>query len=261
MRDPGLWLSPSSPIFPKTSNSLKHAFAGMLFDLNHMEILYQDLDLLAINKPSGLSTLPEGWNPSLPHIRSLLEDQFGPLWIVHRLDKETSGVLLLARNARSHKILNDQFANRQTKKIYSCIVFGYLEENTQCAQPLRINGDRKHRTVIDLERGKPATTRFEVIESLSGSCTLLRALPESGYTHQIRAHCLTIGFPILGDPLYFTPESSSFSRGKMIPRTLLHASQITFTHPGTMEEMKIIAPLQDDFADTILRLKNQGASD
>lgn len=232
----------------------------MLFDLIKMEILFQDNDLIAVNKPSGLSTLPEGWDPSLPHVRSLLQSIFGPLWIVHRLDKETSGVLLLARNAIAHKSLNDQFANRQTKKVYTCLVFGQLREKSECALPLRINADRKHRTVVDLEKGKPAKTKFESLELLGETCSELNAFPETGYTHQIRIHCLSINAPILGDPLYFTSASKELSLAYSVPRTMLHASQITFFHPTKQDKLTLSAPLQEDFLNTISKLKNQGAS-
>jgi RluA family pseudouridine synthase len=219
-----------------------------------MEILYQDNDLLAINKPSGISTLPEGWAPSIPHVRSLLESMFGPLWIVHRLDKETSGVLLLARNAAAHKNLNDQFASRQTKKVYTCLVFGQVKEATNCALPLLINADRRHRTIVDLENGKPAMTNFEPLHFLGNNSSQLNVMPETGYTHQIRIHCLSLGFPILGDPLYFTPESKSFSLENSVLRTMLHAMHITFAHPINQSKMTISAPLQEDFLSTISAL-------
>ncbi|MEA5077311.1 MAG: RluA family pseudouridine synthase [Anaerolineaceae bacterium] len=219
-----------------------------------MELLYQDNDLIAINKPSGLSTLPEGWDSSKPHVRSIVEVDFGPLWIVHRLDKETSGVLLLARNAAAHKSLNDQFANRQIKKMYSALVFGHFPKTASCALPLRINGDRRHRTTVDHVLGKPASTDFEAVEYIEDCGSWINAYPKSGYTHQIRFHCLSLGFPILGDPLYFTAESKTFSNQNSITRTMLHASQITFTHPITNNQMTLSAPLPEDFQNAITSL-------
>jgi len=220
-----------------------------------MELLFQDDDLIVINKPSGLSTLPEGWDPSMPHLRSILEADFGPLWIVHRLDKETSGVLLLARNATAHKSLNNQFSNRKTKKRYSALVFGHFPMTTSCALPLRINGDRRHRTIVDHDLGKPASTDFETVEYLDENVCLINAYPKTGYTHQIRIHCLSLGFPILGDSLYFTAESKTFSNQNSITRTMLHASQITFTHPTTHDQMTLSASFPEDFQDLITRLK------
>jgi tRNA pseudouridine32 synthase / 23S rRNA pseudouridine746 synthase len=220
-----------------------------------MELLYQDNDLIAINKPSGLSTLPEGWDSSKPHVRSIVEADFGPLWIVHRLDKETSGVLLLARNAAVHKSLNDQFANRQTKKMYSALVLGQFPKTASCALPLHINGDRRHRTIVDLDIGKPASTDFETVEYLDDNASWINAYPKTGYTHQIRIHCLSLGFPILGDPLYFSAESKGFSKQDSIPRTMLHASQITFFHPITHNQLTLSAPFPEDFQNLITSLK------
>jgi tRNA pseudouridine32 synthase / 23S rRNA pseudouridine746 synthase len=167
-----------------------------------MDILYQDESLLVVNKPGGLSTLPDGYNPSLPHVKSLLEQQFGRLWIVHRLDKETSGVLLLARSAEAHRVLNTQFEQHQVLKKYHALVTGIPEWQEKTVNlPLRPNGDRSHRTVIDHEAGKPALTQLKVLERFSQYC-LVEATPETGRTHQIRVHLSSTGLYIVGDKLY-----------------------------------------------------------
>lgn len=198
------------------------------------EILWCDEALLVINKPAGLPTLPDGYNPSLPHVRSLLEPTYGRLWIVHRLDKETSGVLALARSAEAHRGLNTQFEQHQVTKVYHALVNGSPDWKEKIVNlPLRPNRGHRHRTAVDTQHGKPAVTRLRVLERL-GDCTLIEAIPETGRTHQIRAHLAAIGLPILGDPLYgpATPGEA---------RLALHARSLKLTHPTTGEKVRLEA--------------------
>ncbi len=165
-------------------------------------VMWADPALVVVNKPAGLLTLPDGYDREAIHLRRVLEPVYGRLWIVHRLDRETSGVLIVARSAGAHHALNDQFAGRQVQKIYHCLVAGCPAwERETVDQPLRKNGDRSHRTVIDPRYGKPASTGFMVLERYPG-WSLVEARPHSGYTHQIRAHLAFCGFPIAGDDLY-----------------------------------------------------------
>jgi RluA family pseudouridine synthase len=223
-----------------------------------IEILYVDDHILAINKPSGLRTLPDGFQPELAHVRLTLEPQFGRLWIVHRLDKETSGVLLLARNNTAHQSLNNQFANREIKKEYHALGAGSPDlDKWEIDLPLHINGDRNHRTTIDFVRGKPSKTLITVMKRFPNSFCLLSAAPQSGYTHQIRAHLAACGLPIVGDPLYHAkPHSAAMvnltvvltTRVIQANRLGLHAYEITFFHPVNHQECKIQAPYPDDFS-------------
>jgi pseudouridine synthase, RluA family len=222
-----------------------------------MNILFIDDAILVIDKPSGVLSLPDGYDPNLPHLKSILEPEYGPLWIVHRLDKDTSGVMLLARNARVHQILNDQFANRETKKEYRALVYGTFPEAVTVSAPLKVNGDRRHRTIVEYATGKQASTEFQWIEQLNAHSALIRALPHTGYTHQIRAHLLSIQFPILGDQLYATPESKQFSQTLPIQRTALHAYQLTFTHPLTNESCTFTSDIPEDMQATLLQLKKK----
>jgi RluA family pseudouridine synthase len=197
-------------------------------------LLYLDEALLGLNKPAGLPTLPEGWEAGAPHVKSLLEPRYGPLWIVHRLDKETSGALLLARSAQAHRSLNGQFAGRRVEKVYHALVFGNpsWQEHT-AALPLRSNTGRRHRTVVDPEGGKPAETRLRVLERFEGAA-LVEAAPKTGRTHQIRVHLWALGHPILGDPLYTLPVASA-SPPMPIERLGLHSWSVAFDHPVTGE--------------------------
>lgn len=225
-----------------------------------MEILFQDEFILAINKPSGLNSIPDGYQKDLPYVRSLLEPEFGRLWNVHRLDKETSGVLLLARSARVHRQLNDQFAAREVKKTYVALAMGNFPTKQECTLPLRINGDRRHRTIVDFTSDKKAKTNFELAEVFFDKISLIKAFPDTGYTHQIRIHALSLGYPLLGDKLYSTQNSRELSRSLNIERTALHNQSITFTHPVSGNATTINAPFPPDFQEMLAQIKTKGAS-
>jgi tRNA pseudouridine32 synthase/23S rRNA pseudouridine746 synthase len=231
--------------------------------------IYLDDALLVVNKPAGLSTLPDGYNPSLPHIKSLLEQRYGRLWVVHRLDKETSGVLLLARSAEAHRSLNTQFEQHLVSKVYHALVAGDPAWRDKTVDlPLRPNGDRRHRTVIDQQVGKPSVTHFRIIERFPGYC-LLEARPETGRTHQVRAHLLSLGIPILGDHLYASrgapPQSGKLRPVLPVTDELpwiadaigLHARFLQISHLITGEEMKFTAPYPSYFEAVLAQLRER----
>ena len=216
-----------------------------------IEIIYSDSNILAINKPSGLLTIPDGYHPEYPCAVQLLQETQGRLWVVHRLDKETSGVLLFARNARSHRFLNEQFQNRQVQKIYHAIIAGTPAWDRQAIDlPLKVNGDRKHRTRVNLADSKPAQTDITVMARFSGY-TLIEARPHTGYTHQIRAHLAALGFPIVCDPLY---DQHASDHAHILSRLGLHAFQISFLLPDFAVPMTLIAPYPEEFQAALTRL-------
>jgi RluA family pseudouridine synthase len=190
-------------------------------------VLFYDDALLVINKPAGLLSIPDGYDPNKPHLRELLEAEYGPLWIVHRLDKDTSGVIILARNKEAHRELNTQFSEHRVRKIYHA--------------PIRTNVGRRKRSIVDTQRGKPASTTFSVITPLRGH-TLLQAQPATGRTHQIRVHLYSMGYPVLADPLYGTGKPSAY-----LQRLALHAQSLTLQHPGTGASITYAAPYPEDF--------------
>ncbi len=232
-----------------------------------IEILYQDSALLVVNKPAGLSTLPDGYTPTLPYLRSILEQQFGRLWTVHRLDKGTSGVLLMARSAEAHRKLNTQFERHSVSKTYHALAIGvpdWAEKTVD--RPLRSNGDRQHRTIIDMQAGKPAITHFRVLERFSQAC-LLEAIPETGRTHQIRAHLSYLGLSIIGDTLY-SPRRAGLSDADKSPLRQdsslsaqlgagigLHARSLEVDHPLSGERMKFEAPYPDAWTTLLYQLR------
>jgi RluA family pseudouridine synthase len=214
-------------------------------------ILWSDETLLAVNKPAGLPTLPDGYDAAAPYLVKVLQPQFGRLWVVHRLDRVTSGVIVLARTAEAHRALNLQFDGREVSKVYHALAAGAPAWDEQTAAlPLRVDGDRRHRTVVDPQRGKPAVTRFTVLERLPG-CVLIEARPETGRTHQIRAHLAALGHPLLADTLYGGADT------EIIGRAGLHAWSLAVAHPTTGEGLRFEAPYPDDFANALHCLRSQ----
>jgi tRNA pseudouridine32 synthase / 23S rRNA pseudouridine746 synthase len=195
-------------------------------------IMYEDKKIIAINKPEGLLTIPDGYQKNLPNLFNILKLFIPNLWIVHRLDKLTSGIVLFAKDPFVHKDLNFQFENRSIGKKYIAVTHGFpCWEEKLIDLPLRINGDRRHRTVIDEARGKPARTKVTIIEK-NERCSLLSIFPKTGYTHQIRCHLSSIGHLVLGDDLYRYFQFKDQKNTHKYPRLFLHAESITFRLTG-----------------------------
>ena len=227
-------------------------------------VLWSDMAIVVANKPAGLLVIRGGF-ASEPYLAHVLEASFGRLWVVHRLDRETSGVVVFARCAAAHRDLNTQFQERDVAKLYHALVVGVPPwDQLEVDLALRRDGDRRHRTVVDAQ-GKPSLTQFRILEQLGGYA-LLEAVPRTGRTHQIRAHLFAIGYPIVGDGLYgggAEQSSATFpgeGEGKegtgppLIARCALHALSITFAHPSTGERLAFSAPYPDDLARALTRL-------
>ncbi len=213
-----------------------------------LDILYEDEHMLAINKRPGMVVHPGAgnWtgtfvNALLFHCKELPGDDLRP-GIVHRLDKDTSGVLLAAKTEEARGKLMDAFANRQVKKSYLAIVVGNPGNVTIEAPISRSPHDRKKMSIV--EGGKPATTVCEVVGT-DGKLTLLRIDLKTGRTHQIRVHLQHHRTPVLGDSVYGN-KSANQHYGAM--RQMLHAESLSFVHPFSGKEMDIKAPLLEDMA-------------
>jgi RluA family pseudouridine synthase len=213
-----------------------------------MKIIHEDTQLILVNKPAGLSVLPDGWEKDSEYLVKLLEGQFGKVWIVHRLDKITSGVMVFARDAETHRALNIQFETHEAQKTYHAILEGNPKwEEKVVKYPLRANVGHKHRTVVDDKNGKPSETHFRIIKRL-GEAALVEAKPMTGRTHQIRVHAYALGHPLVEDVLYGARDQYGLSR------PMLHAQTLSFVHPTTNERVKFSAPHPADFDEALERL-------
>jgi RluA family pseudouridine synthase len=221
-----------------------------------VNIIHSDEQILIINKPAGLPVLADGWDKNAPYLVKMLEEDpstgSGPkIWVVHRLDKFTSGVMVFARTAEAHRDLNIQFEKHGTEKIYHAIAVGVPAWNDKTTKrPLRVNVGHKHRTMVDDKNGVHSETRFKVLKRYPANA-LLEARPMTGRTHQIRVHAYALGFPLLGDVLYSAPETD------LIGRPALHAYSLSFDHPETKKHLTFTAGYPDDFK-TVLRTLGAG---
>jgi len=201
--------------------------------------LFENEHLIAVDKPEGLAAIPtrDGQGGSL--LETLSAERGERLYVVHRIDKGTSGVIAFARNAEAHRRLNRQFEARSVEKTYLALVHGVVaQENGMIDEPLRQFGSG--RVAIDPERGKPSVTEYEVI-GRSRSYTLVQAYPRTGRRHQIRVHLYHLGHPIVGEPLYGERTTQ-----KAFPRLMLHALKLTLQSPSG-QRITIEAPIPESF--------------
>jgi RluA family pseudouridine synthase len=215
-----------------------------------LNILYEDANLIAVNKSEGLASIAEN-DTTIDSLHSLLEKHFAQkLFIIHRLDKEVSGVILFARNSSTHKFINDQFAERKVKKYYIALVHGVIKEHEGIIKkPIREFGSG--RMGVDDRSGKPSETKFRVVERFN-DYTLLELNPSTGRRHQLRVHLYSIGYPIVGDVRYgdkLIQEKYS--------RIMLHAKRLEFE---LQKEKTIIveALLPDSFSIQLRNLTENG---
>ncbi len=208
-----------------------------------MQIIHVDDHILVLDKPAGLPVLPDGWEKDAPYLVKMLEEEFGKVFIVHRLDKTTSGVMVFARTVESHRSLSIQFEDREVDKVYHAIMEGKPNWDEKVAKfPLRADVGKKHRTAVDDKRGKPSETRFRVLKRYQAGA-LVEAKPMTGRTHQIRVHAYALGHPLLGDLLYGATETD------LIARPALHARSLTIEWNGIRKTFT--APYPDDFRATL----------
>lgn len=194
-----------------------------------VSILYQDNDLLLVNKPSGLLSVPGRHPDNKDCLISRVQKDYPTARIVHRLDMDTSGIMVIALNADSHRHLNRQFEQRKTEKRYEAIVHGIMEKDEgEIDLPICCDWPNRPLQKIDHEYGKAAQTRFTVLErNKKNNQTRVSLKPITGRSHQLRIHLATIGHPILGCEFY------GGEAAKRAERLLLHACELQLTHPST----------------------------
>jgi tRNA pseudouridine32 synthase/23S rRNA pseudouridine746 synthase len=204
-----------------------------------LPILYEDDDIVAVDKPEGLAAIPER-NKERDSVFSLLSSRYEQrLRVVHRIDKHTSGVLVFAKNRRTNRFLGKQFENRTVQKTYLALVHGVVEKDSGVIdKPLRQFGSG--RVAVDTENGRPSVTKYEVVKRLD-CYTLVEAYPVTGRLHQIRVHFYSIGHPVVGDWLY-----GDMTIQLNFNRLMLHAKKITFDLP-VGQELTLRSPLSESF--------------
>ena len=225
-----------------------------------LDIIYEDNDIIVINKPKGMVVHPANGNPDgtlVNAIMAICKDSLSGIGgeirpgIVHRLDKDTSGIIIVAKNDKAHINLSEQIKNHEVKKTYIALVRGIVKENEATINmPIgRNEKDRKKMAVT--KKGKEAITHFKVLQRYD-KYTLLQVNIETGRTHQIRVHLSQIGYPIVGDEVYSNGKNEWNIKGQC-----LHAKSLEFTHPITGETMHLEAELPEYFENIIKGLENR----
>ena len=222
-----------------------------------LDIIYEDNDIVVVNKPKGMVVHPGNGNPDGTLVNAVLNHCKGSLsgiggeirpGIVHRLDKDTSGLIIIAKNDKAHINLSKQIQDRKVKKIYTALVRGVIPEDTATIDmPIgRSKTDRKKMAVR--KDGKEAITHIKVLKRYR-NYTLVKVKIDTGRTHQIRVHMAEIGYPVVGDEVYSNGKNEFNVHGQM-----LHSTSLDFTHPVTGEEMHFEAPLPEYFKNIIEEL-------
>ncbi|MCR5285580.1 MAG: RluA family pseudouridine synthase [Treponema sp.] len=230
---------------------------------NGYSVIYSDDDIVVLNKSSGVLIAQDRYNPTAPRLDLLAEKEFGRLFAVHRLDKDTSGVIIYARNEAAHKGLSLQFEQRKVHKTYHALVYGHpLWQDLHVDLALQPDGDARHRTVVNKRFGKASVTDFRLIGSC-GPYSWIEAKPLTGRTHQIRVHLQANGLSIVCDPLYSgnqKPVRLSEIKKKwngdeeeerpLLSRLALHAYKIELIHPVSNQPLSFTAPYPKDMEAT-----------
>ncbi|MBF4434464.1 RluA family pseudouridine synthase [Vibrio anguillarum] len=191
-----------------------------------IDIVYEDDQILAVNKPSGLLSVPGRLPEHHDSMWSRLAEQYPEIQVVHRLDMSTSGLMVLAKNKYAEGALKKQFQYRLTHKIYYARVWGVMELDEGAVElPLICDWPNRPKQKVCFEDGKPSKTLYQVVKR-EEKTTIVRLLPVTGRSHQLRVHMQALGYPIVGDEFYAPQEAQDFS-----DRLALHAAELSFYHP------------------------------
>lgn len=234
------------------------------------EIIFEDDDIVIINKPPFYLTIPDRFSPEKKNAFAWLNERYGRVFIVHRLDKETSGILIFAKNEAAHRNLSMQFEKRTVRKIYQTLLDGvvHLDEGV-IDKPLAMHKNGKRMVIT--RGGKRSVTEYKVIKRYK-NFTLVDAHILTGRMHQIRIHFESIGYPLAVDSVYGRREGfllseikrKKFRMGKnqeerpLIKRVILHARELQFNHPTTGETMEFSTELPRDFSAVVKQLDKWG---
>ena len=233
------------------------------------EIIFEDAELVVINKPGGMLTLPDRHDGELQSLRGWLQHKYGNIFVVHRLDRETSGVMVFAKTESTHKYLSKLFEGREVEKTYLGLVMGSpLNQSGSIEEPIAEH-PAQNGTMVVHKKGKASHTDYKVLHSYS-KYSLLEFDLHTGRTHQIRVHCKHIGHPIACDPVYGDGQPVLLSSIKkkfklsrhddaekpILSRLALHAHRLSFVHPSG-EKLVFEAPLHKDMRALIAQLEKQ----
>jgi 23S rRNA pseudouridine1911/1915/1917 synthase len=231
-----------------------------------LDIIYEDDALLVLNKPPGLVVHPAAGHEEHTLVNALLHHCAGQLsgiggvarpGIVHRLDKETSGCLVVAKSDETHLALSTQFANRKVEKIYHAILCGELpRDRGEIRAAIARHPSHRKRMAVDDDLGREARTGYQLLERLRGA-TLVEAILHTGRTHQIRVHFQFLGFPLVGDATYGNRQNQRLAEltNFTAARQMLHSCRLAFIHPRTGKRMSFEAPRPEDFRDALAALR------
>lgn len=230
-----------------------------------LDILFEDEDLLVVNKPAGLIVHPGAGNPRGTLVNALLahcKDSLSGIGgvkrpgIVHRIDKDTSGILVVAKNDFAHIRLSEQFAEHTIERIYQAFVWGYVQKTTGLVVGDIGRSPHNRQKMAIVAHGKKAVTHYERVAVFgNGVASHIRCILETGRTHQIRVHMASVGHSLIGDPLYGSIPKTAPDFAKYFPRQALHAGFLGFTHPRTGERLRFEAPLPEDMQDLLSQLE------
>ena len=238
-----------------------------------LDIVFADDDIIIVNKPSDLLTIPDRFDSTKPSLSAALKRVYGRVFTVHRLDRETSGILVFARNEAAHRHLSLQFEHKTATKIYLALLDGSMHaDEGEIDKPIAPHISTPGRMVV-AKRGKESLTLYKVVERFK-HFTLVEADIRTGRTHQIRVHFQSIGYPMAVDALYGPRiqlmasdiKATRFQVGKfteapavpLLCRTSLHAFRLTLTHPTTEEIMTFETTLPKDFKAVLTQLRKWG---
>lgn len=200
-------------------------------------ILHADHEILVVDKPAGLLSVPGRGADRADCLIARLRGAYPEVLLVHRLDLDTSGVMVFALTPHAQRHLGRQFEERQTKKVYLARLWGHLNpERGRVDLPLIVDWPNRPRQHVNHETGRPAQTDWRVLRHEADGTTRVRLMPLTGRSHQLRVHMMELGHPILGDPLYTTGAARAF------PRLMLHAESLRLRHPDSGRHMTFSAP-------------------
>lgn len=224
-----------------------------------LNLIYEDDELVVVEKPAGVLSIPDRYDPNTPNLQNMLRKQFGQIFTVHRLDRDTSGLILFAKNEEAHQSLSIAFEGREVQKTYLALVSGTLPEEGTIDEPIA-HSLHKPGYMTVAKKGKPSVSHFKRVQDF-GLFSLAEVIIETGRTHQVRVHMSYIGHPLFIDEMYGGRAAFKVSEIKgrrykqdrnveeerpLIDRHTLHAHKLIFVHPKSGETMEFTSELPKD---------------